>query len=59
MKSRKKSNTVKLGYPVKVVKMNLPDFDNDPFLIKKREQAIKTLTEAPLPDWLLKKMRGD
>ena len=38
----------------------LPFRDDDPFLIRKLEQAYKTLEEAPLPDWLIKKMKeGD
>ncbi|HEX3933803.1 MAG TPA: hypothetical protein VHW43_03930 [Puia sp.] len=38
----------------------LPFRDDDPFLIKKLEQAYKTLEEAPLPDFLLKGMsEGD
>jgi hypothetical protein len=27
--------------------------ENDPVLIRKKEEAIKSLTETPLPEWLL------
>ena len=43
---------------IKVVD-NLPSSDNDPFFIKKKEDAIKALTECPPPDFLLKRMRGE
>lgn len=33
-----------------------PYRDDDPFLIKKLEEAYKTFEEAPLPEWLVKKM---
>jgi hypothetical protein len=34
----------------------LPFRDDDPFLVKKLEDAYKTLEEAPLPEWLITKM---
>jgi hypothetical protein len=34
----------------------LPYRDDDPFLVKKLEEAYKTFEEAPLPDWLVRKM---
>jgi hypothetical protein len=41
---------------VTVVK-DMPDIDeNCPFLVKKLEDAYKTFEEAPLPEWLLKRM---
>jgi hypothetical protein len=33
--------------------------DDDPFLVKKLEGAYKTLEEAPIPDFILKKMREE
>jgi hypothetical protein len=30
--------------------------DDDPFLVRKLEQAYKTFEEAPIPDLLLKRM---
>lgn len=30
--------------------------DDDPFLVKKLQDAYKLLEEAPLPEWLIKKM---
>lgn len=36
----------------------LPDYSNDPVFIKKREEAIKALTEAPLPDFILDRIEG-
>lgn len=44
-------------YPFTVVE-NLSVDENDPFFIKKREEAIKVLTEAPLPDFLLERIEG-
>lgn len=34
----------------------LPYRADDPFLVKKLEDARKTFEEAPLPEWLVKKM---
>ena len=33
--------------------------DDDPFLVRKLEEAYKTLEEAPIPDFILKRMRGE
>jgi hypothetical protein len=33
--------------------------DNDPFLVRKLEEAHKSFEEAPIPDFILKKMRGE
>jgi hypothetical protein len=33
--------------------------DDDPFLVKKLEEAYKTFEEAPIPDFILKKMKGE
>jgi hypothetical protein len=41
------------------VKSDLPNLDNDPFFVKKREEAIRSLRENPPPEWILKRMRGD
>jgi hypothetical protein len=30
--------------------------DDDPFLVRKLEEAYKTFEEAPIPDFLLKRM---
>lgn len=59
MKSKKKTNTVKWDHPIKVVKMDLPDLDKDPFFIKKREDAVRDLLDNPPPEWILKRMRGE
>jgi hypothetical protein len=32
--------------------------DDDPFLVRKLEEAYKTFEEAPIPEWLLKRMEG-
>jgi hypothetical protein len=37
---------------------SLPDYENDPVFIKKREEAIKFLTEVPLPDAILDRIEG-
>jgi len=34
------------------------DFENDPYLIRAQERAIKILTEAPLPDAILDRIEG-
>jgi hypothetical protein len=33
--------------------------DDDPFLVKKLEDAYKVLEEAPIPDWLVRKMNQE
>jgi hypothetical protein len=35
------------------------DAEEDPFFKRKREEAIKALTECPPPDFILKRMRGE
>lgn len=35
---------------------NLPNYDNDPVFIRKKEEAYKALKEAPLPDFIAKKI---
>ena len=32
--------------------------DDDPFLVRKLEEAYKTLEEAPIPDFIIKRMTG-
>ena len=34
------------------------DYSNDPCLLKKEEEAIKALTEVPLPDHILDRIEG-
>jgi hypothetical protein len=36
----------------------LPDFSNDPFFLKKEEEAYNALTEVPLPDIILERIEG-
>jgi hypothetical protein len=33
--------------------------DDDPFLVRKLGEAHKTFEEAPIPDFILKRMRGE
>ena len=40
---------------IRVVK-NLPNYDNDPFLVKKYEEALKAFDNAPMPDFIAKKI---
>ena len=40
---------------IRVVK-NLPNYDNDPFFVKKYEEALKFFDNAPLPDFIAKKI---
>jgi hypothetical protein len=35
-----------------------PDFENDPVFLRKKEEAVKALTEAPLPDFILERIEG-
>jgi hypothetical protein len=35
---------------------NLPNYDNDPFLAKKYEEALKAFDNAPMPDFIAKKI---
>lgn len=37
---------------------SLPDYENDPVFIKKREEAIKFLMEVPLPQAILDRIEG-
>ena len=32
---------------------------NDPFMIRKKEEAIRSLTETPIPDWVLERRVED
>ena len=32
--------------------------DDDPFLVRKLEEAYKTLEEAPIPDFIIKRVTG-
>jgi hypothetical protein len=58
MKAKKKSTVVKWNDPIRVVK-NMPNLDNDPVFMKKREDAVRDLLENPPPEWILKRMRGE
>jgi hypothetical protein len=42
------------GYPFWVV-TDRDINENDPVLIRKKEEAIKSLTECPLPDYVFKR----
>jgi hypothetical protein len=33
--------------------------DDDPFLVRKLDEAYKTFEEAPIPEFILKRMRGE
>jgi hypothetical protein len=35
---------------------NMPDYDGDPVFLKKDEEALKALQEAPLPDFIAKRI---
>jgi hypothetical protein len=60
MEQKKSSNTVKWGTPIKLVKSDFAKLlDNDPFFIKKWDEAIKAMEENPPPEWILKRMRGE
>jgi hypothetical protein len=50
---RKKSTVTRLKSPTIRIVDDWPVNENDPFLIRKEQEAIKSLTETPLPDWLL------
>jgi|GEM_PF-4096827 len=40
---------------IKVIR-KLSKYDNDPIFIKKEEEFLKALKEAPLPDFIAKKI---
>jgi hypothetical protein len=49
-----KKDTIKKGEKYEIrVNPDLHVNENDPVLIRKKEEAIKSLTETPLPEWLL------
>ena len=52
-KSKKKIKST-LTHPV-IIRTKLEDHSNDPFFLKKEEQAWKTLQETPLPEFLLRR----
>jgi hypothetical protein len=58
MKLKKKVNSAERSSNIKVVE-NMPSYDHDPVFLKKREEAIKALTENPPPAWIQKRMRGE
>jgi len=35
---------------------NRPDYDDDPIFLKKEEEALKAFKEAPLPDFIAKRI---
>jgi hypothetical protein len=50
---RKKNTLKRERVPTIRVVDDLHINENDPVLIRKKEEAIKSLTETPLPEWLL------
>ncbi len=34
----------------------IPDLDNDPVFLKKKEDGFKALQECPIPEWLIKRI---
>lgn len=64
-KSKRKAKTIVVRsgpfkgqriYPFR--KCTVPIDENSPFLVKKREDAIRSLTENPPPEFILRRMRG-
>ncbi|MBN8855389.1 MAG: hypothetical protein BGO55_27255 [Sphingobacteriales bacterium 50-39] len=58
MKTRKRDDVYKIHRAKpgsKFAKM----MANDPVLNRKAEECVKSLTENPPPEWILKKMRGE
>jgi len=59
-KSKKIENKISFGkayplYPADHLYFN----PNDPFMIRKMEEAIKSLRETPIPDWVLNRRLED
>jgi hypothetical protein len=50
---RKKNTVKRVKTPTIRIVDDWPVNENDPFLIRKEQEAIKSLTETPLPEWLL------
>ena len=50
---------IALGERYPLTRVEILPSDNDPFFVKKKEDAIKALTECPPPEFLLKRMRGE
>jgi hypothetical protein len=59
MKTNKKEDVIKCKITVTEGKIDISKLDNDPFFIKKWEDAVRAMEENPPPEWLLKRMRGE
>jgi hypothetical protein len=50
----RKRNTIKKGEKYEIrVNPDIHYNENDPFLIRKEQEAIESLTKCPIPDWVL------
>jgi hypothetical protein len=53
---REKKRLKKSKPSIKVVK-GLPDYSNDPFFVKKEEEAYRVFEETPLPEFLTQRAK--
>lgn len=58
MKTKKRDNIYKI-HRVKPGSKLAKMMANDPVLIRKREEAVRSWLENPPPEWLLKRARGE
>jgi len=58
MKTKKKHDVYKI-HRVKPGSKFAKLLANDPVFIRKGEECVKSLTENPPPEWILKRMRGE
>ncbi|HEY8971233.1 MAG TPA: hypothetical protein VIM64_19145 [Puia sp.] len=58
MKTKKKNDVYKI-HRVKPGSKLAKAMANHPAFIKKGEECVKSLTENPPPEWILKRMRGE
>ena len=58
MKSKKKDKLEEWREPIKVNK-SIPSYEDDPFFVKKREEAIKSLENTVFPPEILRRIQKD
>lgn len=58
MVTKENSFLEKLTANIRVVE-NMPSYEDDPVFIKKEEEALKALQEAPLPEHIAKLIQKD
>jgi len=56
--SKERIRLISVRPPRTRIDKNMPDFNKDPFFVKKAEEASAFLREHPLPEEILEKIRG-